>query len=103
MKKFFILLFVLLLSSAKANEPNMFNEKAEEAAQTNTYSTDNSTDSPAVPPSGVQIGGNGGNGTGEVVSIDMYQVGLLVAAVSLIFYKMNIIRRQKVILLNDKI
>lgn len=95
MNKLIILLFGLLVCTIKANQPNVFNKDAETSVSASTFSTlaeESDSDAPIGPPGG----GVGGNGTGQAVSIDMYELGLLLVGGFIIMYRTDVIRRKKV-------
>lgn len=92
--------FTATALTIKANDPQPFADHPQTQEQSNRFEdpeiqNDTQTTGVGVPGGGGGDGG-GGVGTGQPVSLDMYEIALLFVGLSIMFYKMDIIRRKKV-------
>lgn len=92
---------MLLVAWAQANSPTIFdNDRTEASESTNRFDNEAPEEYSTLqdsPPGydGNGNGGVGGTGTGSAVSIDLYEMGLLAAGLTIILLHQTIGRRRR--------
>lgn len=98
-KKINILVFLLLVAWAQANSPTIFDNDQSAVSETaNRFDNEAPQEYSTIqdlPPGYDGNGGVGGTGTGSAVSIDLYEMGLLAAGLTIILLHQTIGRRRR--------
>lgn len=93
-KKINILVFLLLVAWAQANSPTIFdNDRTEVSETANRF--DNEAPEEYSTIQDLPPGGGGVVGPGAPVSIDLYEMGLLAAGLTIILLHQTIGRRRR--------